>query len=261
MAKLTLGEIQQMKVDGTKGVMWVAYSYEFARIIDRAKPDLLLVGDSGSGHLLGHSDANDTTVDEMIIMGRSVARASEHAPVVVDMPFMSYQVSIEDALRNAGRIMKETRCDAIKLEGGADFAPTVKAMVKVGIPVMAHMGLTPMMAAAMGGMRGGAELPAEDVWRDAKALQDAGAFSIVLTGIKPPLTEDITKELQIPTIAGYLAGDECDILLGWPFTFGFGLNNIDNPSALYGNVGKAMYDGASAYIEDVRAGTRRTAAP
>ncbi|MEE8519330.1 MAG: 3-methyl-2-oxobutanoate hydroxymethyltransferase [Dehalococcoidia bacterium] len=259
MAKLTLADIQQLKNDGTKGVMWIAYSFEMARIIDHAEPDMFLVGDSGSRFLLGHEESNDTTVDEMIIMGRSVVRASQHAPVIVDMPFMSYQVSIEEAVRNAGRIVKETRCDGIKLEGGADFAPVVEALVKVGIPVMAHMGLTPMLASAIGGMRGGATLPEETVWRDARALQDAGAFSLVLTGIKPPLTEEITKEMRIPTIAGYLAGDECDILLGWPFTFGFGLGNVDNPSAAYGNVGKTIYDGAAAYIADVRAGTRRTA--
>ena len=254
MAKLTIADIQKMKGEGIKGVMWVAYSYEMARIIDRAEPDMFLVGDSGSRFLLGHPNANGTTVDEMIIMGRSVTRASQHAPVIVDMPFMSYQVSIEEAVRNAVRIVKETRCDGIKLEGGADFAPTVAALVKVGIPVMAHMGLTPMLTAAMGGMMGGATLPADQVWNDARALQDAGAFSVVLTGIRPPLTEEITKELSVPTIAGYLAGSECDIVLGWPNTVGLGSQWIDNPTAPYGAVGQAIYDGALSYIADVRAG-------
>ena len=139
---------------------------------------MILVGDSGGRFLLGHPDNNDVTMDEMILMTRSVCRGTEHALVIGDLPFMSYQVGIEDAIRNAGRLVKETRCNAVKLEGGAEFAPTVRALVQVGISVMAHTGLTPMTSAALGGYSGGAVLPEEQVWRDAEALQDAGAFSM-----------------------------------------------------------------------------------
>ncbi|MDE2836002.1 MAG: 3-methyl-2-oxobutanoate hydroxymethyltransferase [Chloroflexota bacterium] len=257
MAKLTIADIQQMKTDGRKAVMWVAYSYEMAAIIEMAEPDMFLVGDSGSQFLLGHPDMNDTTVDEMIVMGRAVRRATERVPVIVDLPFMSYHTGIEDAIRNAGRIMKETRCSGVKLEGGAHFAPTIEALVKAGIPVMAHMGVTPMTSVAIGGMTGGATLPEEQIWNDARSLVAAGAFSLVLTGIRPPLTEEITKEVRIPTIAGYLAGDECDILLGFPGTIGYAQAQVGKPTSAYGQVGKAIYDAASEYITDARAGQRR----
>jgi 3-methyl-2-oxobutanoate hydroxymethyltransferase len=254
MSKLTIADFQRLKKEGKKGVMWVCYSYEMARIIDRAEPDMFLVGDSGSRFLLGLPEVNDTTVDDMIEMGRAVVNAAQHAPVIVDMPFMSYQVSIEDAIRNAGRIMKETRCAGVKVEGDIAFAPTIAAITKVGIPVMAHTGLTPQTTAAIGGMRGGATLPEDKIWKDVRSLQEAGAFSIVLTGIKPPLTEHITKEVTVPTIAGYLAGAECDILLGWPNTVGYNYDQIDRPTAPYGSIAKSMYDGAVSYIADVRAG-------
>ncbi len=257
MAKLTIADVQQMKTDGRKAVMWVAYSYETAAIIEMAEPDMFLVGDSGSRFLLGHPDLNDTTVDEMIVMGRAVCRATDRVPVIVDLPFMSYHTGVNDAIRNAGRIMKETRCAGVKLEGGAHFAPTIEAIVKAGIPVMAHMGVTPMTSMATGGMTGGATLPEEQVWNDARSLEAAGAFSLVLTGIRPPLTEEITKEMRIPTIAGYLAGDECDILLGFPATIGYAQGQVDKPTSAYGQVGKAIYDAASEYIRDARAGQRR----
>jgi len=253
-------DIQRMKDAGKKGVMWVCWSYELARILDRAEPDMFLVGDSGSSWLLGHPDNNDTTVDEMIMMGRAVKRAAPDTPVIVDMPFMSYQTGIEDAIRNAGRIIKETRADGVKIEGDEAFAETVHALVRVGIPVMAHTGITPQMASALGGMHGGNTLPDEKFWKDVRALQDAGAFSIVLTGIPGPrLTEPMTKELTIPTIAGYLAGTECDILLGW-LTNGLGFTSamIDNSTAPYGTFGKDLYDAAKQFNADVRAGQRRT---
>jgi 3-methyl-2-oxobutanoate hydroxymethyltransferase len=257
MARNTVADIWQTKRDGKKMVMAICYYHEMARIIDRAGPEMMLVGDSGSGFLLGHPETNDTTVEDMIVMGRAVTRGSQQALVTVDMPFMSYQASVEDAIRNAGRIVKETRCNAVKLEGGEEFAPHVAAIVRVGIPVMAHYGLTPQTTAAMGGMRGGASLPEEVVWRNVRALQDAGAFSIVLTGIRPPQTEHITKELRIPTIAGYLAGDECDVVLLWPATLGYGYGQVDNATAPYGALGKAMFLAAQAYIEDCRAGQRK----
>src|ERR1043166_7997810 len=183
MARVTVADVQKKKADNQKIVMLTAYLYEMARAIDRAEPDMILVGDSGGRFLLGCEDNNDVTLDEMIIMTRAVVRGSSHALVIGDMPFMTYQISVEDAVRNAGRLVKETRCNAVKPEGGAEIAPHIEAMVKMGIPVLAHMGLTPMTSAAIGGMTGGANLAEDKLWNDARAIQDAGAFAIILTGI------------------------------------------------------------------------------
>lgn len=255
MAKVTVADIQRMKAEKRKIVMMTAYYYEMARAIDKAEPDMILVGDSGGRFLLGHEDNNDVTMDEMVIMTRSVCRGAKHALVVGDLPFMSYQVSVEDAVRNAGRLVKETRCDAVKPEGGAEIAPHVEAMVKFGIPVLAHMGLTPMTSAALGGMTGGAKLSEEKLWNDARALQAAGAFCVILTGIPPELAAAITQELRIPTISGFGAGDDCDGQIGVsPGTLGWTAEQIDNPRARYGPIAKAIYDAASGYIADVRTG-------
>src|SRR5581483_9190366 len=171
MARVTVADVQRMKAEKKKIVVMTAYYYEMARAIDRAQPDMILVGDSGGRFLLGHEDNNDVTLEEMIIMTRAVVRGSEHALVIGDMPFMTYQVSVEDAVCDGGRLVKETRCNAVKAEGGAEIAPHIEAMVKMGIPVLAHMGLTPMTSAAIGGMTGGAKLAEEKLWDDARAIQ------------------------------------------------------------------------------------------
>lgn len=259
MAKVTVANIQGMKAEKRKIVVMTAYYYEMARAIDRAEPDMILVGDSGGRFLLGHEDNNDVTLDEMIIMTRSVCRGAQHALVIGDLPFMSYQVGVEDALRNAGRLVKETRCDAVKPEGGAEIAPQVEALVRIGIPVLAHMGLTPMTSAAIGGMTGGAVLPEDKLWNDARTLQEAGAFAVILTGISPDLAKRITEDLRIPTISGFGAGDDCDGDIGVsPGTLGWTADQIDNPRARYGPVARAIYDAAAGFVGDVRArkGTR-----
>ncbi|HEY3116582.1 MAG TPA: 3-methyl-2-oxobutanoate hydroxymethyltransferase [Chloroflexota bacterium] len=263
MARVTVADVQKKKADKQKIVMLTAYFYEMARAIDRAEPDMILVGDSGGRFLLGCEDNNDVTLDEMIIMTRAVVRGSEHALVVGDLPFMTYQISVEDAVRNAGRLVKETRCNAVKPEGGAEIAGQVEALVKTGIPVLAHMGVTPMTSAAIGGMTGGAELPEDRIWKDARTLQDAGAFAVILTGISPKLATEITQGLRIPTISGFGAGDDCDGDIGVsPGTLGFTAEQIDNPRSRYAQVSKAMYDGAKGYVEAVRSrqGTRAAAA-
>jgi 3-methyl-2-oxobutanoate hydroxymethyltransferase len=174
--------------------------------------------------------------------------------IIGDMPFMTYQVSVEDAVRNAGRLVKETRCNAVKPEGGAEIAPHVEAMVRMGIPVLAHMGLTPMTSAALGGMSSGAILPEERLRQDARALQDAGAFAVILTGISPGLAKSITEELRIPTISGFGAGDDCDGDIGVsPGTLGWSADQIDNPRSRYGPVAKVIYESALQYVSDVRA--------
>lgn len=254
MARVTVSDIQAMK--GKKRiVMLTAYYYEMARIIDRAEPDMILVGDSGGRFLLGHPDNNDVTMDEMVLMTRSVCRGVNHALVVGDLPFMSYQVSVEDAVRNAGRLVKESRCNAVKLEGGEEFAPMVEGMVKIGVPVLAHMGRTPMTSAAIGGMEGGAAIETEKLLKDARALQDAGAFAAILTGIEPEVAAAITKDLRIPTISGFGAGDDCDGDIGVaPGVLGWTVAALDRQNAKYGPVAKTIFDSASAYIDDVRSG-------
>jgi 3-methyl-2-oxobutanoate hydroxymethyltransferase len=255
MARITIADVQRMKAERRKIVMLTAYYYEMARAIDRAAPEMILVGDSGGRFLLGHPDNNDVTMDEMVLMTRSVCRGTQHALVIGDLPFMSYQVSVEEALRNAGRLVKETRCNAVKLEGGAEFAPTVRALVQVGIPVMAHTGLTPMTSAAVGGYLGGAVLPEEQVRGDALALQDAGAFSIILTGVSPELAARLSQDLRIPVISGHGAGDDCDGQIGVaPSSLGWTAEQIDHPRTSYGPVSRAVYEAAAAYVADVRAG-------
>lgn len=261
MARVTAVDVQRMKAEKKKIVVMTAYYYEMARCIDKAQPDMILVGDSGGRFLLGHDDNNDVTLEEMVIMTRAVVRGTEHALVIGDMPFMTYQVSVEDAVRNAGRLVKETRCNAVKPEGGAEIAPHVAAMVQMGIPVLAHMGLTPMTSAAIGGMTGGANLAEEKLWKDARALQDAGAFAVILTGISPDLAKRITEDLRIPTISGFGAGDDCDGDIGVsPGTLGWTANQIDNPRSNYGPVAKAIYESALAYVNDVRARKRTRSA-
>lgn len=255
MARVTVADIQRMKVEGRRIAMMTAYYFEMARAIDRAQPDMILVGDSGGRFLLGHEDLNDCTMEEMILMIRSVCRGAQHALVVGDLPFMAYQVSVEEAVRNAGRLVKETRCNAVKPEGGAEIAPAVEHMVRIGIPVLAHMGLTPMTSAALGGMTGGGKVAEEKVWADARALQEAGAFAVILTGISPELAGAITKELRIPTISGFGAGDACDGDIGVsPGTLGWTADQIDDPRARYGQISKTIYESARAYIDDVYAG-------
>jgi 3-methyl-2-oxobutanoate hydroxymethyltransferase len=253
MPKVTVADILQMKGDKKKIAVMTAYYYEMARVIDRAEPDMILVGDSGGGFLLGHQDNNDVTLDEMILMTRSVARGASHALVIGDLPFMTYQISVEDAVRNAGRLVKESRCDAVKLEGGQEFADVVKALVTIGIPVQAHMGRTPMTSAAVGGMQSDVVLDTDRLYEDARALQEAGAFSVILTGITPDVAFGITKELRVPTISGYGAGDDCDGDIGVsPGTLGWTAAALDRDNNRYGSVAKAIYDSASSYIQDVR---------
>jgi 3-methyl-2-oxobutanoate hydroxymethyltransferase len=264
MARVTAADVQRMKVEKKKIAVMTAYYYEMGRLVDRAKPEMILVGDSGGRFLLGHEDNNDVTLEEMIIMTRAVVRGTEHALIIGDMPFMTYQISVEDAVRNAGRLVKESRCNAVKPEGGAEIAPHIAAMVQMGIPVLAHMGLTPMTSAAIGGMTGGGNLAEEKLWNDARTIQEAGAFAVILTGIRPELAKAITEDLRIPTISGFGAGDDCDGDIGvTPGTIGWGADQIDNPRARYGPVAVSIYEAAQQYVNDVheRKATRSTRTP
>lgn len=194
------------KIRGAKGgeplVMITAYDATFARMLDEAGADILLVGDSLGMVVQGADDTLGVTVDDMIYHCRAVARGARRAHIVGDMPFLSYQVTPEEALRNAGRVVAEGRAHAVKLEGGVAVAPVVERIVNAGIPVMAHVGLTPQSVHAMGGFRvqGKTEQDAARILADARAVADAGAYALVLEGIPGPLADEITAAVDIPTI-------------------------------------------------------------
>lgn len=211
LEKVTIPQLIQMKQDGERITMLTAYDYPFARILDGAGVDVLLVGDSVGSVVAGYETTLPVTVDEMIYHTKMVTRATQRALVVIDMPFMSYQVSVEEAIRNAGRMVKESGAEAVKLEGGQNQFDVISAITRMDIPVMGHIGLTPQSVHAMGGykVQGKADAARQKVMDDALAVQEAGAFSVVLEGIPMSLAQEITEKLHIPTI-GIGAGIHCD---------------------------------------------------
>lgn len=211
MARTTIQDFLKKKSEGKKITMLTAYDYPFARIVDEAGIDGIIVGDSLAMVVQGLDNTLPVTMDEMIYHTRMVSRAVSNALVIGDMPFMSYQTGIEDAVRNAGRFLKEAGAAAVKLEGGAEVAAQIKAMTRSEIPVMAHIGLTPQAIHRMGGykVQGKTEEAAKRLLREAHAVEEAGAFSLLLEGIPMKLAKKITRELSIPTI-GIGAGPFCD---------------------------------------------------
>lgn len=191
--------------------MLTAYDYPTARTMDEAGVDMILVGDSLGNVILGYENTLAVTVEDMIHHGKAVCRGAQNAFVVVDMPFMSYQVSVEDAVRNAGRIIRETGCQAVKLEGGAEYADRIRAIVQAGIPVVGHIGLTPQSFNTLGGFKvqGKSLKDAQKLLDDANALQEAGAFAITLECIPEALAKLITERCEVLTI-GIGAGRYCD---------------------------------------------------
>ena len=191
--------------------MLTAYDYNTARTIDEAGIDMILVGDSLGNVMLGYENTLAVTVDDMIHHGKAVCRGAKQAFVVIDMPFMSYQASVEDAVRNAGRIIKETDCQAVKLEGGVEYADRIRAIVAAGIPVVAHIGLTPQSFNALGGykVQGKSLEQAQKLIQDAEAVAEAGAFAITLECVPAPLAKLITEQTDALTI-GIGAGNGCD---------------------------------------------------
>ena len=211
MAKTTIQDFLKKKSEGKKITMLTAYDYPFAQIVDEAGIDAILVGDSLGMVVQGLDNTLPVTMDEMIYHTKIVARAVKQALVIGDMPFMSYQAGIEDAVRNAGRFLKEAGASAIKLEGGAEVAGQIRAMTKSEIPVMAHIGLTPQAIHRMGGykVQGKTEEAASRLIEEAHMVEDAGAFALLIEAIPMSLADRITKELSIPTI-GIGAGPHCD---------------------------------------------------
>jgi 3-methyl-2-oxobutanoate hydroxymethyltransferase len=205
--RITVPKISGMKAAGRKITMITAYDYTMARLVDEAGVEGILVGDSMSMVVQGHENTLPVTLDEMIYHAEMVGRAVQHALVVVDMPFPSYHIGRNKAIENAGRILKETRCQAVKLEGGADQADTIRALTSAGIPVMAHCGLCPQSVHQLGGYR--VQRDEAALLLDAQAATDAGAFAIVLECVPSDIAQRISEQVAIPTI-GIGAGPHCD---------------------------------------------------
>ena len=257
-AHVTTRRLLDMKQNGEKISMLTAYDYTMARILDRAGLDVILVGDSASNVFAGHSTTLPITIEEMIYHAKAVVKGvhdeSGRAMVVVDMPFMSYQISGDEALRNAGKIMKEHGCDALKLEGGVIIAETVKRITDVGIPVMGHLGLMPQSIYKYGSYRVRAqeEREAEQLLEDARVLEESGAFAIVLEKIPSALAAEVTASLTIPTI-GIGAGVACD---GQVLVINdiLGLNREFHPRFVrqYADLNSVIEHAVRQYVEDVR---------
>ena len=209
--KITIQDVKQAKKESRKLTMVTAYDYPFGLMADEAGVDIVLVGDSLGMVVMGLDGTVEVTMEHMIHHIKAVVRGCKNALIVGDMPFMSYNTSIREAIVNAGRLMKEGGCDVVKLEGGVDFAPTVEAIVKAGIPVQGHIGLTPQTASALGGfkMQGKDAQAARLIVDDAKALEDAGVFSMILEAVPAPLGEIVAKAVNIPVI-GIGAGNKVD---------------------------------------------------
>lgn len=208
--KITIPDILRMKLNKQRITVLTAYDFPFARLVDEGGVDVILVGDSAGVVFSGYDNTLPVTMDEMLYHVRAVKRAEPKALLVADMPFMSYQTGIDEACRNCGRMLKEGGAEAVKLEGGSNMAQVIRAVSSIDIPVMAHIGLTPQSVHRMGGYKvQGRKEQADKIKDDALAVQNAGAFAVVLEGIPAALAEEITAELSIPTI-GIGAGPSCD---------------------------------------------------
>jgi 3-methyl-2-oxobutanoate hydroxymethyltransferase len=255
--KVTIHTLKRLKQSGQKICMVTAYDATFARVFDEAGADVLLVGDSLGMVVQGHDSTLPVTIDQMVYHSAAVVRGTKRALVVGDMPFMSYQVSVEEAVRNAGRLVAEGRVGAVKLEGGAEFANVISAISRASIPVMGHLGLTPQSVHKMGGyvVQGRDEDAAHKILEDALALERAGCFSLVLEGVPLELARQVTQRLSIPTI-GIGAGKYCDgqVLVCYDL---LGMNPDFKPKFVkrYANLHGSMTEAAGAYFSEVRAGT------
>ncbi len=256
MARKSVTDIQAMKRRAEKIVMLTAYDFPSARLVDDAA-DIILVGDTLGMVVLGYDSTLPVTMDEMIHHTKAVVRGSERALVVGDMPFMSYQTGPEDALRNAARFLQEAGATAVKLEGGVRSAPVVRRLVEAGIPVVGHIGLTPQSVNAFGGYKaqGKTRAQALELLRDARAIEEAGAFALVLEVIPAPLAKLVTERVSIPTI-GIGAGGDCDgqvqvfhDLLAFATTF------VPRHAKQYARIGDEILAAVNRYAAEVRDGS------
>jgi len=252
--KVTVNDLLEMKRRGEKIAMVTAYDYHTAVFADRAGMDVVLIGDSLGMTMLGYESTLPVTMNEMIIFSKAVTRGCKRPLVVGDMPYMTYQVSIDDAMRNAGRFMSEAGTGAIKLEGGKHMAKTVEALVKVGIPVMGHIGLTPQSMAMLGGFKvqGRTAQAAIDLLDDAIALENAGSFFILLELVPSVISKVISERLTIPTVS-IGSGPDCDgqLLI---FHDLVGIFEAFTPKHVkkYANLSEQIYNAFNDYIKDVK---------
>ena len=255
--RVTIRELKSMKARGEKIAMITAYDYTSAMIVERAGIPIILVGDSLGHVVMGHDSTLPVTMEDMVHHIKAVVRGTEKVHVVGDMPFMSYQADAADAIRNAGRLLKEGGCQSVKLEGGRYIADTVRKIVGAGVPVMGHLGLTPQAVNQLGGYRiqGRTTKAAVELIDDAKALEDAGAYALVLEGVPTQLAQMVTERLAIPTI-GIGAGVHCD---GQVQVFHDLLGLFDDftpkHARKYANLSETIQDAVSRYVGDVRAET------
>lgn len=255
--KNTVSTFKEQKANGDKITMLTAYDYSTAKLVDSSGINGILVGDSLGMVILGYEDTLSVTMEDMIHHTAAVCRGAKNALVVGDMPFMSYQVSVEEAVRNAGRLMKEGRCQAVKLEGGAAVCPQIKAITQASIPVMAHIGLTPQSVNAFGGFKvqGKSEDAARKLIEEAKAVEEAGAFSIVLECVPAKLAELISKSVNIPTI-GIGAGAGCDgQILVYQDMLGMFSDFTPKFVKKYAEIGDVMKAAFEKYIEETKDGS------
>lgn len=254
VTKITTEQLRKMKQSGEKISALTAYDYIMANLLDESGLDVILVGDSASTVFAGNETTLPITMNEMLYHVKVVTKAVQRALVVADMPFMSYHESVEDAIRNAGKFMKEGQAEAIKLEGGIEFLPTIKRLVEIGIPVMGHLGLTPQSIHKFGTYRtrGTSKPEAKKIIEDAKALEKAGVFALVLEKIPASLAKKVSETISIPTI-GIGAGIHCDgqILVTHDL---LGLYEKFHPRFVrrYAELGKLMRKAFQHYREDVK---------
>lgn len=254
--KVRTHHLREMKQRGDKITMLTSYDMYTAQIFDEAGVDLLLVGDSASNNVLGNETSLPVTVDELLPLTRAVSRSVKRAMVVGDLPFGSYQASPEQGYLTAVRFMKEAGAHCVKLEGGAEMAPVIKKLVEGGIPVIAHIGFTPQSEHVLGGYRvQGRGDNSDRIIDDAKAVQEAGAFAVVMEMVPGEVAAQISKELDIPTI-GIGAGPDCDgQVLVWQDAFGMRSGKMARFVKQYADVKSVLSDGAEAYISDVKGST------
>ncbi len=252
--RVRVPDFADRKRRGEKIAVLTAYDATMARLMDRAGVDALLVGDSLGMVVKGDSTTLEVTMDMMVHHTRSVANGTKRALVIADLPFLSYQTSMADAVRNSGRLLAEGHAAAVKLEGGRPMFDTVARLVEVGIPVMGHLGVTPQSVHRLGGMRKLSMSESDRLLEDAKLLEQAGAFSIVLESIPAEIAKEITAAVAVPTI-GIGAGPHCDgqVLVSYD---AFGLFDEFVPSFVkrYAELGQQMTDAAKAYVDEVRDG-------
>lgn len=252
--RVTTKTLSLLKKKGIKISTLTAYDFITAKLLDEAGIDLILVGDSLSNVFQGNETTLPVTMDEMIYHTKAVAKGVNRAMLVVDMPFMSYQLSVDEGFRNAGRIMKETHAGGVKMEGGVRVAETVRKITSAGIPVMGHIGLTPQSIHQFGSYRerGRNSAEAEELMKDAKAIEEAGAFAIVIEKIPAPLAQKITAELGIPTI-GIGAGSGCDgQILVTPDMLGLNVDFHPRFVRHYESLAEKITAAVKNYINDVK---------